>query len=55
LQGVVLRPVDREIMIAGEDREEAYVVLQGATWTGYYLPVESAYLGLKQPVTLSLE
>ena len=54
-QGTVLRPLGREIMVIGEDRLEAYVVVQGATWTGYYLPSERAYIPLKQPTTLALE
>lgn len=54
-QGLVLRPVGREIVIMGEDREECYIVVQGTSWIGYYLPFERAYLALKQPVPLSLE
>lgn len=54
-QGTVFRPVGREVAVVGEDREEAYPVVRGGSWTGYYLPFEKSFLGLKQPVSLSLE
>ncbi len=54
-EGMVLRPIGREIMVVGQDRDEAYLVVKDSIWVGYYLPVERAYLGLKQPVPLILE
>ena len=54
-QGIVFHPVGREIMVIGQDREEAFVVVQGTDWTGYYLPFEKAFLALKKPVSLPLE
>lgn len=51
-QGEVLRPLNREIMIIGEDRSEAYPVAEGVTWNGYYLPYEKAFIPLKQPIPL---
>jgi hypothetical protein len=51
-QGDVLRPLNREVMVVGEDRHEAFVVAKGTTWNGYYLPYEKAFLPLRQPVAL---
>jgi hypothetical protein len=53
-QGVVYRPVDTVFAIEGRQVHEAYLVLQGGAIQGFYLPAESRYSALQQPVTLPI-
>lgn len=52
-QGAVYRAVNHEIQVRAGDRYEAYIVVSGTNWLGYYLPSEHAYLPLKQPTELN--
>lgn len=53
-QGAVYRPVDGVFSIEGRHTHEAYLVVAGGTLQGFYLPAESAFSPLPEPVSLSL-
>lgn len=53
-QGVVYRPVGTVFMIVGRNVHEAYLVLQGSSLQGFYLPGEGNYSPLPTPVSLPL-
>lgn len=49
-QGAVYRPVDTVFMLESAHVHEAYLVIDGSTLVGAYLPVERAFVKVK-PVT----
>lgn len=53
-QGVVYQPVGTVFAIEGRQVHEAYLVLQGTSLQGFYLPAEGNYSPLKQPLTLPM-
>lgn len=56
-QGEVWRPLDRPLNFTGEflDAHEAWVVLSGQVWVGFYLPVVRAFTPLRWPVPVTTE
>jgi hypothetical protein len=53
--GDVWRPVNHVLTVEGRHIHEAYVVVRGGQWVGFYLPVERTFSPLSSPITLSLE
>lgn len=51
-QGRVYRPVDSVFSLEGRHVHEAYLVLDGATLRGFYLPVEAAFSPLEPTISL---
>ena len=51
-QGEVYRPLDTLLTIEGRNVHEAYLVVNGTTLVGFYLPGESNYSPLTPPQTL---
>jgi hypothetical protein len=54
-EGEVWSPVNRVLTAEGWDAHEGWIVLSGQTWIGFYLPVESAFSPLSQPILLTME
>ncbi|MFT4171340.1 MAG: hypothetical protein QM639_02175 [Rhodocyclaceae bacterium] len=54
-QGDVLRPVGTIFTIEGRQVHEAYLVVKDGQLQGFYLPGESNYSALEQPVSLNLK
>jgi hypothetical protein len=53
-QGEVYRPVDLAFALEGRHVHEAYLVLDGRTLRGFYLPGESAYSALDPVIPLPI-
>lgn len=53
-QGTVYRPVESVFTIVGRNVHEAYLVVQGSTLHGFYLPGEVHYSPLAAPLFLPL-
>ncbi len=53
-QGTVYRPLDAVFSIEGRHVHEAYLVIQGKTLRGFFLPAESAFSPLDPPISLNL-
>lgn len=53
-QGIVYQPLNTVFAIEGRNVHEAWLVLREGAVQGFYLPAESNYSPLKQPVPLSL-
>lgn len=53
-QGVVYQPVNTVFAIEGRQVHEAYLVLRGGAIQGFYLPAESHYSVLQDPVSLPI-
>lgn len=51
-QGSVYAPVDSVLTIEGRQVHEAWLVVREGTLLGFYLPGESAYSPLSQPILL---
>lgn len=51
-QGTVYRPVDSVFTIEGRNVHEAYLVIRRETLTGFYLPAESQFAPLSDPIQL---
>ena len=51
-QGNVYRPVDLAFALEGRQVHEAYLVIDGRTLRGFYLPAESAYSPLDPAIQL---
>ncbi len=54
-EGDVLRPLDITLTVEGASIHEAWVVVSGDRWIGFYLPVERRFSPLKSRVPLNLE
>ena len=54
-QGIVYQPLNTVFAIEGRQVHEAYLVLQAGSVQGFYLPAESHYSPLPQPVSLPPE
>lgn len=54
-QGRVYRPVDAPFTIEGSQVHEAYLVIDGGTLVGFYLPGERMVSPLSSPILLPLE
>jgi hypothetical protein len=52
-QGEVLRPVGTIFTIEGKQEHEAYLVVTADKLTGFYLPGESHYSPLENPVSIN--
>lgn len=53
-QGTVYRPSSSVLTLEGANIHEAYLVLDGESLVGFYLPVEQAYAPLADKVRLSI-
>jgi hypothetical protein len=53
-QGVVYQPINTVFAIEGRQVHEAYLVLRGGAIQGFYLPAESHYSALQDPVLLPI-
>ena len=51
-QGNVYRPVDLAFALEGRQVHEAYLVIDGRTLRGFYLPAESAFSPLDPAIQL---
>jgi len=53
--GAVYQPIDGVFTVEGANVHEAYLVLEGHSLVGFYLPVEGALTPLAPAVTLPIE
>ena len=53
--GEVYKPLDQCFTVECSNVFEAYLVVNGNTLNGFYLPVEDGYVALKKPVALALK
>jgi hypothetical protein len=53
-QGVVYQPVGTVFTVVGRNVHEAYLVVQGTTLQGFYLPGEHNFSPLSNPLSLPL-
>lgn len=52
-QGEVLKPLDTVLAAEGAHVREAYAVVRGGSWVGFWLPVERAFSPLQAPVAVT--
>ena len=53
-QGLVYRPVKSVFTLEGRQVHEAYLVISGKKLVGFYLPVESSFSPIVEPIILPL-
>ena len=53
-QGLVYRPVKSVFNLEGRQVHEAYLVISGKKLVGFYLPVESSFSPIVEPIILPL-
>ncbi len=54
-EGVVMAPRNVVLTAEGAHIAEAYAVISGSTWVGFWLPVQRAFSPLQTPVVIQME